>query len=281
MRSIISSLERGFGSAGPALVLFLVLTLSAFAAETEEKQPEKTEAEALVTSYYEALSQGQQERLEELWEWSSPEKLLQVSRRNEVFRECGQEEYELTAVTAWPLQEEGTWLVLAEYELAIEDIAARLPGAESFLLQKSGEGWQEVSDSDSLMQEVKSMLEEPERAERFAAVNQAYNEAVLGEPKLSAWLETAAQKWSGQLSEGLTGGTETAAEQPEPAPEERAAGAAAGGAEYVVKKGDCLWRIAARELGDGSLWTDLYERNRSVIGENPDFLLIGTTLSLY
>lgn len=277
----MGSLKRGFESVGPALILFLVLTLSAFAAETEEKQPEKAEAESLVASYYEALSQGEQEQLEELWEWSSPEKLAWVLRQNEVRRECGQEGYELTAVTAWPMQKEGTWLVLAEYELAIKDIAVKVPGAESFLLQKSGEGWQNASDSESLAQEVMSMLEETELAERMMTVNQAYNETVLEEPKLLAWLEDVAEKLNGQLWESLTGEPEHEAEHPESAPEETSTGDAVSGAEYVVKQGDCLWRIADRELGDGSLWTELYEKNRSVIGENPDFLLIGTKLSLY
>ena len=49
---------------------------------------------------------------------------------------------------------------------------------------------------------------------------------------------------------------------------------------YIVQKGDCLWRIAERELGDGLYWVKLYEANRDVIGENPDLLWVGIELDL-
>ena len=49
---------------------------------------------------------------------------------------------------------------------------------------------------------------------------------------------------------------------------------------YFVKKGDCLWSIAEQELGDGMYWTDIYEANRAVIGENPDLLYVGISLDL-
>ena len=49
---------------------------------------------------------------------------------------------------------------------------------------------------------------------------------------------------------------------------------------YIVQKGDCLWHIAERELGDGMYWVRLYEANRDVIGENPDLLWVGTELDL-
>ena len=49
---------------------------------------------------------------------------------------------------------------------------------------------------------------------------------------------------------------------------------------YIVKKGDCLWDIAEEQLGDGMLWSGLYERNQDVIGDNPDLLYVGITLQL-
>lgn len=43
---------------------------------------------------------------------------------------------------------------------------------------------------------------------------------------------------------------------------------------YTVKKGDCLWNIAASELGDGSRWTEIYELNKSEI-KNPRLIYAG------
>ena len=50
-------------------------------------------------------------------------------------------------------------------------------------------------------------------------------------------------------------------------------------AEYVVQAGDCLWTIAARELGSGAKWTAIYELNKDVI-KNADLIYVGQTLKL-
>lgn len=40
---------------------------------------------------------------------------------------------------------------------------------------------------------------------------------------------------------------------------------------YTVKKGDCLWNIAKKYYGDGSLYTKIYEANKSQI-KNPNLI---------
>lgn len=47
---------------------------------------------------------------------------------------------------------------------------------------------------------------------------------------------------------------------------------------YTVKKGDTLWKIAKKLLGDGSLWVKIYEKNKKTIGSNPDSLKHGQRL---
>ena len=47
--------------------------------------------------------------------------------------------------------------------------------------------------------------------------------------------------------------------------------------EYVVKKGDSLWKIAKTQLGDGHRWKYLYDLNKDKI-KNPDKLKAGTRL---
>jgi resuscitation-promoting factor RpfA len=56
---------------------------------------------------------------------------------------------------------------------------------------------------------------------------------------------------------------------------------------YVVQRDDCLWSIAARRLGSGAdgraidtAWRQIYAANRAAIGENPNLILIGLTLTL-
>ena len=58
--------------------------------------------------------------------------------------------------------------------------------------------------------------------------------------------------------------------QPEEQPQDRT---------YTVQKGDSLWRIAAKELGSGRRWQEIYELNRGVIS-NPSLIFVGQKLKL-
>ena len=60
---------------------------------------------------------------------------------------------------------------------------------------------------------------------------------------------------------------------------------AGGAVRVVVREGDSLWGLAARELGPGATdeaiaarWPDWYAVNRQVIGEDPDLILPGQVL---
>ncbi len=44
---------------------------------------------------------------------------------------------------------------------------------------------------------------------------------------------------------------------------------------YTVKKGDTLWAIAKRFLGSGTKWPQIYNANKSVIGNNPNLIYPG------
>jgi|GEM_PF-3098368 len=66
-----------------------------------------------------------------------------------------------------------------------------------------------------------------------------------------------------------------------------AAGTTSDAATYTVAPGDSLWSIAQAQLPDGAsnakiadAWHALYEANKNVIGNNPDFLSVGLVLSL-
>ena len=47
---------------------------------------------------------------------------------------------------------------------------------------------------------------------------------------------------------------------------------------YTVQRGDSLWKIAQRHLGDGSRYAEIRALNQHVLGENPDFITPGTVL---
>ncbi|MFS1513044.1 LysM peptidoglycan-binding domain-containing protein [Chengkuizengella sp. SCS-71B] len=47
---------------------------------------------------------------------------------------------------------------------------------------------------------------------------------------------------------------------------------------YVVKSGDSLYRIAKKELGSGPRWSEIYQLNKGVIGNNPNLIYPGQKL---
>ena len=49
---------------------------------------------------------------------------------------------------------------------------------------------------------------------------------------------------------------------------------------YMIKRGDYLIKIAAREYGDSSMWREIYEWNKQEIGPNPDRIYPYNFLSL-
>lgn len=49
--------------------------------------------------------------------------------------------------------------------------------------------------------------------------------------------------------------------------------------QYVVKEGDSLWQIAARQLGDGNRYTEIAKLNRSLL-EDEDIIEVGMQLRL-
>lgn len=71
-------------------------------------------------------------------------------------------------------------------------------------------------------------------------------------------------------------------EQPVPAaaePEGEREGAPAASETYTVQKGDCLWNIAKKKLGNGNRWREIYDLNRNKIS-NPNKIQPGWVLTL-
>lgn len=49
---------------------------------------------------------------------------------------------------------------------------------------------------------------------------------------------------------------------------------------YTVQKNDCLWNIAKKYYGNGSLYTKIYDANRGVVGGNPNLIYPGQVLTI-
>lgn len=49
---------------------------------------------------------------------------------------------------------------------------------------------------------------------------------------------------------------------------------------YIVQPGDTLWSIAEHQLGHGSEWGTVYGQNASTIGDNPNLIFPGQSLTL-
>ena len=49
---------------------------------------------------------------------------------------------------------------------------------------------------------------------------------------------------------------------------------------YTVRSGDNLWIIAKKLLGDGSRWREIYNKNRNVIGPDPNKIYPGQVLRI-
>lgn len=49
---------------------------------------------------------------------------------------------------------------------------------------------------------------------------------------------------------------------------------------YTVKAGDSLWNIAVYVYGNGARWTEIYNKNKDVIGPNPNLIKPGQVLTI-
>lgn len=73
--------------------------------------------------------------------------------------------------------------------------------------------------------------------------------------------------------------TEASAPDQPQEPEQPAGEQPGSAGTYTVQSGDSLWRIASRELGSGTRWSEIYDLNRDVIPD-PDRIYIGQELQL-
>jgi len=238
-----------------------------------------------VTSYYEAQTP---EGIDTLADYvSDPESTdFQMSLVNlQTVFECGATGMENIDVIAYPLSDGEHWIASVSTEMVIRDFDVTLPGLKVELVDRKPDGELYImagSDeldedvADVLLNEIREIRLSDEMVDRNTEIAMKYNEIIVDNQDVTDWVLEASKKVDEAKAEaysqiGRNMNDRGNADKEKSDREEN---------RYVVKKGDCLWTIAEEQLGDGMLWSGIYETNKKVIGENPDLIYVGIELTL-
>ena len=245
--------------------------------EAREEDAEK-EVVDFVTAYYEAQTP---EKIETLADYvSKPEDIdFQMSLVSlQILFEHGLTNVENIRVVAYPLSDGEHWMAMASRELVIQDFDVTLPGLNPLFVGRNQDGELQIEPyidyemGSAFLEEMREISLSDEVVDWNTEIARKYNDAVAEYPDVAEWLlevtndveEAQAEAAAEFLNERENGGKKTDGYEK----------------QYVVKKGDCLWSIAEEQLGDGMLWSDIYETNKAVIGEDPNLIYVGIELTL-
>lgn len=206
------------------------------------------EAEACVREYYEAFSEGDAQRANELFGGEDREWREQTIR---AMKENGMEKYDELEVDGYPVGDgEKEWLFVVTYEILAEGIETGMPGLEVMRARRLDGRWI-LNWNMTIEGELEEIWEKEGIKDKVEEWDKKYADAVEENEKISEW----AQKVQDTVLTNILGDD-----------------------SYVVEPGDCLWKIAAEQMGEGADWMELYECNRGIIGENPDLIQPGMRL---
>ena len=279
-----------------AILLFWQYPAVSLMAKNTSDSPKTAEVETFVKELYEAVSNrdinGIRERLEDdvVENWATS--LVPLYSDDVGF---GFRRYEDVEVNAYAVLDGDYFAAYVAYDIVIEWNGDELaiPGLKTLLVRQSELSQWCITSIDGLSDEVPKKLREEmlqlndsdEIDDLFDAVSREYDDTLVNTPGLSELItevnfEADKLIGSNMASEAFQ---EKGAWDYFFGEEDGLLTTSLNGEKddiYIVQKGDCLWRIAEQELGDGMYWVGLYEANRDVIGENPDLLWVGIELNL-
>ncbi len=202
--------------------------------------------------------------------------------RNKAMFKQGINGWENIRVIAKPMSDGKHWVASVSSDLLMDDLDYGIPGLNVMLVKRNEAGELKIvigndpEESDAFLKEVREISLSDEITDHSNEIAVAYNALLAEHPELVELLESMHMKIEEEVAEILEEQLPVKVKA-EGTDEEKSA---AEKDTYTVKTGDCLWYIAEEQLGDGMRWGGLYEKNKDVIGENPDLLYVGITLQL-
>lgn len=240
------------------------------------------EVTRFVTSYYEAQTPEEIDKLADYVD--NPQSVdfqRDLLRQRLTFRVGGVQGWENLKVIVLPMSDGKHWVVSVSSDLIVEGIDVGIPGLRVELVGRNEKGelkivkYDDTEFSDAFLKEVRELSLSDEIIEHSNETAAAYNDLISERSDIMEWVMETNETVDKEMSEALA--REEAFSEETDSEKEKAD---TKGDSYTVQKGDCLWDIAEEQLGDGMLWSRIYEQNREVIGENPDLLYVGITLKL-
>lgn len=251
--------------------------------EAKENDAEQ-EVIDFVTAYYKAESPEGIETLADYVDAPETESFRIDLLRLRATYKRGVKGWENIKVLVLPMSDGKHWLAAVSSDLIVEGFDVGIPGMRAMLVGRDKEGEFKISSyayddydtySDSFIKELRELSLSDEIVERNNEITMLYNDLIAERPDIMEWLLETNEAIDKEVGEILA--QEEAISVKADSEEEKPAIKKDG---YTVKKGDCLWNIAEEQLGDGMLWSGLYERNKAVVGDDPDLLYVGITLQL-
>ena len=240
---------------------------------------DEEEVIAFVTAYRKATSPEGLDTLADYMDDPEDEDFQEDLLRNQAMFKLGIVGWENIKVVVCPMSDGNHWVASVSGDLLTENFDFGIPGLRVVLVGRNEKGELKImSDnasehSDTFLAEVRELYLSDEMQAHSIEIAAAYNELLVEHPEVIEWAEStnmAVEEELGKmLEERLSVKADSAKEKSD-----------GKKGSYTVRKGDCLWNIAQEHLGDGMRWGSLYERNKDVIGDNPDLLYVGITLQL-
>lgn len=245
--------------------------------EAKTKDEEK-EVVKFVTAYWEALSPDGIETLADYVDDPDDPDFQRGLLQNEtLFRfRPGIKGWENFKVVVCPMSDGKHWVASVSADMIVEDFDVGIPGLVVYLVGRNEEGELKIvlseysGLSDEFLKEMRELTLSDEMVDHNTEIAMAYNELVAERPDIMEWLMETQEAIDRAESERFR--SVKADIEKEKSDVKKGS--------YTVKKGDCLWSIAEEQLGDGMRWSDLYEDNRAVIGEDPNLIYVGIELQL-
>lgn len=254
----------------------------AFYCEAKTNDAEK-EVVDFVTAYYEAHTpEGLATLADYVMEPESMNFQLSLVSMQTLF-DHGVTGWENIDVMVYPLSDGEHWIASVSSDMVVSDPDVAIPGLKVELTGRDADGAlklvgmdTEETLSDAMLNEIREISLSDAMVDRNNEVAMQYSGLIADDSEVVAWILEASEeadrarvKAYERISRGLSAQKDTDKETED-----------GKGDRYVVKKGDCLWSIAEKQLGDGMRWSGIYETNKAVIGEDPNLIYVGIELEL-